>query len=76
MRVMHPDMTIASYGDSQATDMADLTRWNPTEALALEVERLRSEHRKLSSGGAGKEEDRRAQYLNSQCLFRSKNEQC
>jgi len=57
VRVMHPDMTTASYGNAQQTDMVDLTRWDPKEALALEVDRLRVEHRKLMWAATGKEED-------------------
>lgn len=56
LRVMHPDMTRASYGNATETDVVNLTRWDSHDVkdiLGAEVERLRSEFRQLHSGLIG-----------------------
>ncbi|CAE8659680.1 unnamed protein product, partial [Polarella glacialis] len=53
VRVMHPDLDLKCYGSAQATDVVtDLAGWDRSAALAAEVERLRSEFRKLAAAAA------------------------
>jgi hypothetical protein len=49
IRVMHPDLSLASYGSSEQTDVVNLTTWDTAAALELEVARLREEYRRLAA---------------------------
>jgi len=50
VRVMHPEMSLASYGDALQTDVVNLTAWNATASLTSELSRLRRLHRKFTWG--------------------------
>jgi hypothetical protein len=50
VRVMHPDMSVASYGDALQTDVVNLTAWDAKASLDSEVRRLRRLHRQFTWG--------------------------
>eukprot|EP00928_Gymnodinium_smaydae_P086667 TRINITY_DN7105_c0_g1_i1.p1 TRINITY_DN7105_c0_g1~~TRINITY_DN7105_c0_g1_i1.p1 ORF type:complete len:462 (+),score=100.19 TRINITY_DN7105_c0_g1_i1:101-1387(+) len=52
VRVMHPELSLAAYGDAERTDVAELVGWDSAAELNREVERLRAAYRELAQATA------------------------
>eukprot|EP00927_Polykrikos_kofoidii_P077213 TRINITY_DN74180_c0_g1_i1.p1 TRINITY_DN74180_c0_g1~~TRINITY_DN74180_c0_g1_i1.p1 ORF type:complete len:445 (+),score=47.64 TRINITY_DN74180_c0_g1_i1:49-1383(+) len=49
LRVMHPEIRMASFAGMNSTDAEDLRRWDTKAMLRREIERLRAANRRLSA---------------------------